>query len=623
MPRNSSHQWDERSFWLQDPSGRSCSLQSLLSHGLGYFWLSGLGLRSYLEPPSSYETTRHRPTETFAAEFAGYRRWCLEHLLGRLWLAQVQLPPDFSVAWIPPDYSPASGLDGIALEDWPQSMVLCAPEPCSDHAVEKLLVPFHMLVQAMMLQSRSSSVDVLRSMASQLVRHGGLKVLRRSLRRDLRRMRLQGLKAEVHDVKLPAEPFAARGLQSMPSCSSWEVVANDASHFCSSTERNASAEIALATAAFRACTAGGAGRYWAVEVRKRHNLSCPQDMDLLGSASTVEACHFCAPAACSEAIVRSRLALDTWALQKIATQISPGENSRWLERRVLPAVRRQVEVHVDEVAEWSLHNLSWAVLGFEGCGTTTLAAALQHHPALEVLQTDSLLEDGSYFCTQALQQASWEGVVPRLPSRMDVLRFNAWRSKTEHHEGRHYLRGVKRPQYIRSNLALARLAQIPGLRALLLVDEPAALAERQYLKNVGRCRMHNLSFKAPPLATCLGSPCMPRCSRAGDFRDRGQFLVEHSDFAMSERIQVLLEALGSAKRVFLADRGALRHGNRFYNRVAAFLGVASFPLRSDRYLEGLVLNEASGGAPDATSSLRTAILHGFRLRQQHEDGLAQ
>merc|ERR1740117_1129965 len=106
-----------------------------------------------------------------------------------------------------------------------------------------------------------------------------------------------------------------------------------------------------------------------------------------------------------------------------------------------------------ELSDWAAHDLSWAIVGCRGCGTTSLAANLHRHPELELLYTSvhsDVLEDGGYF---AFSNCA-------LPTREKVRCFNAWKTKAivDESVARSRLRGVKHPYYGENLKAIRRLS---------------------------------------------------------------------------------------------------------------------------------------------------------------------
>eukprot|EP00929_Paragymnodinium_shiwhaense_P080505 TRINITY_DN41997_c0_g1_i1.p3 TRINITY_DN41997_c0_g1~~TRINITY_DN41997_c0_g1_i1.p3 ORF type:complete len:152 (-),score=18.08 TRINITY_DN41997_c0_g1_i1:232-687(-) len=112
---------DDGSFWR--PTSQ-CSLFALLGRGLGFFWLSGLGQRSYID-------LEDEEGSNGAAE---YYSWCSEHghnkgtTSGIIVAAGLRFPPDFAARWIPPGF-PADAPPAIRFNaEWPSRIALCAPK---------------------------------------------------------------------------------------------------------------------------------------------------------------------------------------------------------------------------------------------------------------------------------------------------------------------------------------------------------------------------------------------------------------------------------------------------------------------------------------------------------------
>ena len=562
-----------------------CSLERLFGHRLGYFWISGFGLQSY----AAWEP------DLQAGE---YFRECLQHLGGRFWHAEALISEEAAGQW-----AAAPGETG-SFSPGRRSMAFCAPANCSVRAVLDRVAPLHLLIEVLSLRSRMSSVDLLRAFAAKI---GASPDASRWLRDDLRRMR--------RSVAISAREVAAS--QERSPCP-WRRVLREAAFL----EAGESAALDAAARDFQRCVDGLGARLWATTVQDAANTSSVLASgrgaiaaDLMWSASWA----VCAPRGCSEGAVRSVIVPAVWAARSCGRP-TPGSSA---EGCVKPArlaataapLLHAVGLRVQELAAWSELDLSWAILGLAGCGTSSFAAALHSHPELELLHTDSLLEDSSFFLSPMTHPFA-------LPTRLEVSRFNRWGTKARStSRSARRLRGVKRPQYIRSDLALARLGQVPGLRALAVLDDPALRAEREYLKNAARCRQQNASFLPPALGACLGRVCMPRCPRPRSGQRSG-FDLREGDFLAAQRVRRALAELGSEaeERFFLAERRSLAEDPlAFYNRAADFLGVGAFP-------EATVfaaVNEANL-APASTADLRGELfaLRGPGSPARHEMGLA-
>eukprot|EP00928_Gymnodinium_smaydae_P006176 TRINITY_DN12153_c0_g1_i1.p1 TRINITY_DN12153_c0_g1~~TRINITY_DN12153_c0_g1_i1.p1 ORF type:complete len:703 (-),score=136.07 TRINITY_DN12153_c0_g1_i1:31-2139(-) len=635
---------DERAFWrtgARNGGAAACSLAALLgAPRLGFLWLSGLPLRTYI--PYGPDADQ--------SQVDAYGQWCSEHLEGRLWAAAVTFPAGFSQAWVPPDYVAPGALGSVGLAEWPHVLAICVPGRCSANTVSGVIVPLHLLFQAIAVQMRSCVAEVVRGFAARLRlpsaagkrdRARAAEVAAAALRRDVGRLRT-GLQVRVREL--------------MPTTSAEASLRHPAAgtlrHRCEAmlqppSRLSSPKSLAAAVREQRRCTEAS-GRLWSLTPPvppppprrgRGRNRQARRNRQRRGrglhSARPIRRGYrgfgrlgVCAAAECSAHAVRTVLLQSLWSRPREAA----AQQQQQQQQRSLLRMHERGPA-LEELAAWSDHRLDWAILGFEGCGTTTLAAALHLHPELEVLHADDLLEDGSYFLTGAAGSGGSRGAggggggLGLLPSRLDTLRFNAWATKPPT-VGSRRVRGIKRPQYVRSNGALARLGEVPGLRAVLLIDDPVALAERQYLKNAGRCQVENASFKIPPLAACLVRPCMPRCSgRRGDQRERPPFALDLTSFQMAGRVRRTLAVLGGpgARRLLLATRGDLKRGRVFYDAVAAFVGATRrFPAASDGPLSSLVLNEASGNAPAPTPGLQRELgLKNAAARRAHERALTR
>ncbi|CAK0796937.1 unnamed protein product, partial [Prorocentrum cordatum] len=235
------------------------------------------------------------------------------------------------------------------------------------------------------------------------------------------------------------------------------------------------AEMLSAAAYQRNCTRRVGGRYWIATTRFLDNFTDAWSGESMGThlgfsrgdGSAING--MCVPAPCSELRVREVMVPLLWYLRlfgsirditmpeaamrfKLNMQDRPEVVDK-IFKDELPQVRRLLDVEVEEASSWSELDVSWAILGFAGSGTSTLAWNLHQHPELELLYDPAQMSVGEehFFLYDRTSH---------LPNQREVFEFNAQRRKPGHQR---LLRGVKRPSYIESPAALARLAQIPGL----------------------------------------------------------------------------------------------------------------------------------------------------------------
>merc|ERR1712151_756512 len=114
---------------------------------------------------------------------------------------------------------------------------------------------------------------------------------------------------------------------------------------------------------------------------------------------------------------------------------------------------------------------------------------------------------------------------------------------------------------------MARLQEMPGIRLLVMINDPVARLERHFLKNMARCRERFPTYDIPKLGECLKAPCGHFC----DFRHPDQpwtelqsYTINLEEWKVADHIRKAQTDFG-ATRVFLADRSFLRHGVRFFN----------------------------------------------------------
>lgn len=396
--------------------------------------------------------------------------------------------------------------------------------------------------------------------------------------------------------------------------------------------RNWRPDMELADVMYGNCTVNVGGRYWIVHVdfpdnRSFHDGSHPATFlgDFVGSE---RAMGLCAPASCSVIRVRDVMIPLFWFMRlqssvdgitfdeaiyvnKKLFEWEPGRELIWL-RKEIPLMRNMMEVRAQELASWHELDVSWAVLGFPGTGTTTLMRRLHSHPEIEALwepQQAAVMEEHFFFY----------GRTSHLPPREEVDAFNAHRTK----EGTARSRGVKRTSYVLSDASLYRLARVPGLLAIVVIQDPVARAERQYLQLVGRWLARDPSFEIPPLDVCIDQYCgynslddrVPGSLSQGAPPPDGQkgWLLDPMAFRMSRRVKRVIGVLGR-KRLLLVDTSELDSGRRFFDALTDRLGVARFQSVPDTRAN---LNMWT---PQATGEIRRKVVEAVG-KERHEAGL--
>eukprot|EP00929_Paragymnodinium_shiwhaense_P040130 TRINITY_DN20976_c0_g1_i2.p1 TRINITY_DN20976_c0_g1~~TRINITY_DN20976_c0_g1_i2.p1 ORF type:complete len:669 (+),score=115.28 TRINITY_DN20976_c0_g1_i2:95-2101(+) len=326
-------------------------------------------------------------------------------------------------------------------------------------------------------------------------------------------------------------------------------------------------------------------------------------------------------------------------------RIMPVRASRSYMRQVFqlaPSARRGMgELFVAELGSWEELDLSWAILGFEGCGTTSLAKSLHAHPQLETLfVAGNPYYESNFFWADwpqeyRLTEPNIQNMVGRhLLFKTEVNLFNSWRTKAPAAHQR--LRGIKSAKYVHDDVSLRRLALIPKLKVLVLVEDPVVRIERGYLKNVAAMLMGACDGKTacseqplvPALADCLERPCgVPLHYNAPGFYDwrndllREQGLnIERGNFSVSGRLQEVVRLFGS-DRVLVAARSDLQEGRQLFDRIAAWFGVESF---SDAAVSTAIGNKGHHAGGKSTKALREDILNalGPGSSERHEETLA-
>eukprot|EP00927_Polykrikos_kofoidii_P055268 TRINITY_DN49546_c0_g1_i1.p1 TRINITY_DN49546_c0_g1~~TRINITY_DN49546_c0_g1_i1.p1 ORF type:complete len:604 (-),score=90.77 TRINITY_DN49546_c0_g1_i1:182-1993(-) len=422
------------------------------------------------------------------------------------------------------------------------------------------------------------------------------------------------------------------------------------------------------------CVERYGGRFWMVDTVFKSNFTDAEGGTITSPGDPLYVPRsLCAPKECSRATVRARLLPVAWLLtvtsakllqsearsqERISLLLMPPTYIRRMFRLASKAVRSFGEVYMEPLGSWEELELDWAVLGYEGCGTTSLARSLHAHPRLELLYVEgNRYFESNFFWADWPDQARFsepnvQNLKGRLlPRQLEVNLFNRWATKVplprsslaatgaataESLRQQRRLRGIKSPKYIHDPASLKRLSLIAGLRVLLLVDDPVVRIERGYLKNVGAWIGEGSSHRnetlamlpwprppPPPLEACLGQPCGPLIYDAPGFFEKGikrEFNIVRSSFAVASQIRDISIRFG-VKNVFLATRTDLARGGRaFLDRVAAFLGVQAFPVGAQIESAG----NAGHHARKPTSVLREDVLEaiGTDAREAHARTLA-
>eukprot|EP00927_Polykrikos_kofoidii_P051685 TRINITY_DN45476_c0_g1_i1.p1 TRINITY_DN45476_c0_g1~~TRINITY_DN45476_c0_g1_i1.p1 ORF type:complete len:495 (+),score=56.51 TRINITY_DN45476_c0_g1_i1:213-1697(+) len=358
-------------------------------------------------------------------------------------------------------------------------------------------------------------------------------------------------------------------------------------------QANWHAALLRASAQIRDCLDLAGGRYWAVRlwvprnqsstggnrVRRRMQLRTISKMNatvpLVGQIGA--SFGVCVPVSCTQAAVR---ALTLPAIRSLGF-LSPGPLQTIIDRGAL--------WRADELTGWGSLGLDWVVLGAAGCGTSTLVKSLQAHPELEAVFVEHLYyEENAYLLSR-------EHHPLHLPFKSEVDRFTALHTKDASPQSTRpsRLRGVKYGDYILSDVALARLSEMRGVKAIVLLEDPVQLAEVQWLKNNAWChalarkRRVKYSFTSVDFHICIkGESCAPFCApnASDDFKRRG-FKLRLYQHHIANRVEKAVAALG-AENIFLIDRQSLfsaelgdssGNGRPLFDAMARFIGVGSFP----------------------------------------------
>eukprot|EP00927_Polykrikos_kofoidii_P083174 TRINITY_DN8463_c0_g1_i2.p1 TRINITY_DN8463_c0_g1~~TRINITY_DN8463_c0_g1_i2.p1 ORF type:complete len:398 (+),score=32.89 TRINITY_DN8463_c0_g1_i2:58-1251(+) len=346
----------------------------------------------------------------------------------------------------------------------------------------------------------------------------------------------------------------------------------------------------FAQSAYRNCTQQLGGRFWLVHVEYPKNYTYPDGQTasvFFGDWGIDRAVGMCTPSTCSANFVKDIVVPFYWYIKHVSIRHNHAlESTIWyhtrlvmdnddrvltLQRSILPSIREGMRLRVDEVASWDELDVSWAVIGFPNSGTTTLMTNLNAHPELNVVyepEQEAVMEEDFFI----YRRTSF------LPSRADVAAFNSLRA-TRNHGSVQPRRGVKRPSYIRSDASLSRLSRVPGLVVIVLVRDPVAVAEREYVRRVWQCVADDSSCNPPSLDTCASlDSCVQDCQLDFDLalkRTGKGFCAFEKALGSARRIKMAVRFLGR-ENVFLADTSELAGGAAFYR--LARLQTTSFSL---------------------------------------------
>lgn len=387
-------------------------------------------------------------------------------------------------------------------------------------------------------------------------------------------------------------------------------------------------KMARAVAAYQNCT-GIEGRFWVATVDFPENATDfygERMSDYLGDLATDRrALTVCAPALCSAVWVREVMVPMMWfirlwaSIHKQETNVAVDtfqhfalrpETRRTQMFVELPAVRRMMRVEVQEMASWDQIELSWAVLGFPGMGTSSLMMNLHMHPEFEAVYAQE-----EFKCWE--EHFFLYGRIHHLPLASDVAAINARRIKLDASSTMvaSRLRGVKRTSYVMSPSALARLALVPGLKTIVVVRDPVEVVERTFIIHMNYCALQHPGMSFPCLDECFPGPCaVPWC--AG--------LEEHTNKLlqggyMASQVYAAAKTLGKG-RLLVVDFSELAQGRRFYDALAMSLG-ASKPYVADARFDRRA-NVRSRDTTLPVIELRRQLLADPRTGACHARGLA-
>eukprot|EP00927_Polykrikos_kofoidii_P078470 TRINITY_DN75290_c0_g1_i1.p1 TRINITY_DN75290_c0_g1~~TRINITY_DN75290_c0_g1_i1.p1 ORF type:complete len:541 (+),score=71.72 TRINITY_DN75290_c0_g1_i1:71-1624(+) len=263
------------------------------------------------------------------------------------------------------------------------------------------------------------------------------------------------------------------------------------------------------------------------------------------------------------------------------------------------------DAQLEELEHWMALNLDFAIVGFSGCGTTSLHQNLGRHPDIR-FQTDA--EDGFF---TPVHESSYTGGYRMLPTKEEVATFNArWKvdggldgrtsattSRSTTHvpsrtgDGnesvatadfsvaslaattaplrvppplpprRYRVLGSCNPLVIQNPLALLKLFSIRRLRVLAVVCDPLNRFERKVHMTMQDMRLR-------------GAVMDDR-----SFRDRLVDAARSSDMGgMLERLTRLFGTAESGGRLMVLHQEELRRSPReAYRAMTSFLGVSPFP----------------------------------------------
>lgn len=225
--------------------------------------------------------------------------------------------------------------------------------------------------------------------------------------------------------------------------------------------------------------------------------------------------------------------------------------------------------HVEgtELFSYDHLNVKWAIIGAERSGSSSLAMNLQRHPEIETLVGN--LERRRVW-EHDLFTGSWPAYLPTSDQFWNINRIYRKANFPS------LVRGLKDPSCLRTQPALARIAQIRSLVAFVILRDPVDLSEWHYLKALGDHFQKKTNMQTPSLLSCVEEQGMVADVHHADtqrFVDLRRWVF---DDPLSSRIHVAAAELGS-NRLLLVDRSELMGGRSFWNRLARFIGVGPYP----------------------------------------------
>eukprot|EP00927_Polykrikos_kofoidii_P048671 TRINITY_DN42910_c0_g1_i1.p1 TRINITY_DN42910_c0_g1~~TRINITY_DN42910_c0_g1_i1.p1 ORF type:complete len:521 (+),score=61.36 TRINITY_DN42910_c0_g1_i1:53-1564(+) len=344
-------------------------------------------------------------------------------------------------------------------------------------------------------------------------------------------------------------------------------------------------KLRLASNQYRGCVKHARGRYWGVQLGMTHNLSflggpAAIDSRVRGRRFVPGGPNSTSMGICSDRtrgcsnMIRAVTGLcfpDMCTAREVRALLFPMLWHRGLlERPLLKMYQRHgLRIEIAELGEWAEFDLRWVVIGNSGSGTSSLTKGLHNHPQFEaVFSCPRVYEENAYLISR--HHHPWH-----LPLRVEIDRFLAWRTKIE--GPRPPFRGVKYGDYLRSDALLARLKEMPAVKAVAIVEDPVRLAEARWLKNHAWCRKRTRKSNVPLLSCLSGYRCAPICmpNQTKRAREKG-FKLHLENFFFAARLQKAAEELGP-ERLFLVERESLAHGRVVFDKLVHFIGADAFP----------------------------------------------